>query len=199
MTVASSPLTIRSKCAILGPPGVGKTALTQMFHSDGTQYPKTYAMTLHADIHTKTVQIPDTTASVELYLMDIGGSDLFMDLLDKYILDTTCFALVFDITSRESFSGLQKWIGVIRNKAPYLKDAPSHGVLIGNKLEQASRRVVSTREGEEFAKVAGLAYFETSAATNTDVEAPFYYLSAAAHEYFLECVSGFKTISDAIS
>ncbi|KAJ3332177.1 Intraflagellar transport protein 27 [Blyttiomyces sp. JEL0837] len=36
--------TFRNKCIILGNPGVGKSSLVQVFHSDGTQYPKNYNM-----------------------------------------------------------------------------------------------------------------------------------------------------------
>jgi hypothetical protein len=35
---------LRGKCVVVGDPAVGKSALSQVFHSDGSHFPKTYNM-----------------------------------------------------------------------------------------------------------------------------------------------------------
>ena len=37
---------LRTKCAIVGDATVGKTSLTQMFVTDGREYPKNYNMVI---------------------------------------------------------------------------------------------------------------------------------------------------------
>ena len=55
------PLVIlRCKLVILGDACVGKTALTQVFHSGGSTYPKNYLMTTGAEFCVKQVPIPDS-------------------------------------------------------------------------------------------------------------------------------------------
>lgn len=38
------PLLLRAKCVLVGDSGVGKSAIAQSFHSDGTHFPKSYTM-----------------------------------------------------------------------------------------------------------------------------------------------------------
>ena len=46
-------------------------------------------------------------------------------------------------------------------------------VLVGNKIDLDSERAVSTEEGEEFAKVNNMQFFETSAKNGTNIEDVF--------------------------
>lgn len=46
-------------------------------------------------------------------------------------------------------------------------------MLIGNKVDLNHRRVVSTEEGQQFAKDNGLIFLETSAKTSANVEEAF--------------------------
>ena len=57
----------------MGDPAVGKSALTQMFHSNGQRFPKVYNMTCGVDFSAKAVKIPDTEEAVELHIFDTGG------------------------------------------------------------------------------------------------------------------------------
>ena len=78
-------------------------------------------------------------------------------------------ALVYDISDRESFTNIGKWLSYARSIRP------SHalpGVLIANKvdLKESGRMAISSEEGREFAEKQGLEYFETSAKENTGIE-----------------------------
>ncbi|KAI8820982.1 P-loop containing nucleoside triphosphate hydrolase protein [Fimicolochytrium jonesii] len=191
MTLANK-VVLRSKCVVLGNPGSGKSALVQMFHSDGSQYPKTYAMTIHCDVCVKVVNIPDTDVSVELFIHDVGGHDAFQEMWPRYIESATTFVLVYDVTSLDSFKALPKWIHLAQQRIKHISgktpttttNREITGVVVATKTDQTLRRVVSRKQGEEAARGFGLAYMECSAATNTDVDAPFYFLSAAFHEQF---------------
>ena len=63
----------RGKCIICGDSTVGKSALTQVFCSDGTQYPKSYSMTTGVDMSVKNVNIPESPDVVEMFLYDSAG------------------------------------------------------------------------------------------------------------------------------
>ena len=51
---------LRSKLVVVGDPTVGKSALIQSFHSDGTHFPKNYNMTTGVELCVKMVNIPDS-------------------------------------------------------------------------------------------------------------------------------------------
>ncbi|XP_073859943.1 intraflagellar transport protein 27 homolog isoform X13 [Macaca fascicularis] len=48
-----------------GDPAVGKTALAQIFRSDGAHFQKSYTLTTGMDLVVKTVPVPDTGDSVK--------------------------------------------------------------------------------------------------------------------------------------
>ncbi|KAL2917273.1 hypothetical protein HK105_203338 [Polyrhizophydium stewartii] len=179
----STKLILRNKCLILGNATVGKTALVQTFHSDGAQFPKTYGMTIHADVCVKPINIPDTNVTVEMFIFDLAGHDVFQEYLPKYCRSASSYILVFDVTNADSFKALPKWLQFVKQ----IKDLRGgRGVLVATKIDQAFRRSVTTQQGEEFAKQHNLMYFECSSATNSDVEAPFYFVANASHELFEE-------------
>ncbi|RKO94107.1 P-loop containing nucleoside triphosphate hydrolase protein [Blyttiomyces helicus] len=195
-TAAAGKLVLRNKCILLGNAGVGKSAITQMFHSDGTQYPKTYAMTIHSEVCVKVVNIPDTSVTVEMFLYDLAGHEVFQEHLPRYCEGAASFMLVYDVTNMDSFKNLTKWLQIARRGKA---GKASQGVLLANKIDQTSRRVVPSAMGEDFAKAQGLAYFECSAANNVDVDAPFYFLSNALHESFEETLRMFVKGGEAAS
>lgn len=55
---------LAAKCILAGDPAVGKTALAQIFRSDGAHFQKNYTLTTGVDLVVKTVPVPDTGDSV---------------------------------------------------------------------------------------------------------------------------------------
>jgi Ras-related protein Rab-2A len=96
-----------------------------------------------------------------------AGQESFRSITRSYYRDAAGALLVYDITRRDSFLHLTRW----------LEEAKQNGnpsmtiMLIGNKSDQEQRRAVSTKEGEEFALKNGLVFLETSAKTAVNVEA----------------------------
>jgi hypothetical protein len=84
-----TPLRLRCKVLLLGETTVGKTSICQTFCSNGTEFPKNYLMTICCDLQVKVVQIPDTSASVELFIYDCSGQDIFREQLIQ-IMDGAC-------------------------------------------------------------------------------------------------------------
>lgn len=90
--------------------------------------------------------------------------------------------LVCDLTNRDHFFALDRWLDEIRNNVHFSSDdhctvLPHHIpiVLVGNKLDQAlDHRVIQPLEGVEFVRHHRLVeYVETSAKTSTNVEKAF--------------------------
>ncbi|KAK9759802.1 Ras- protein Rab-2-B, partial [Basidiobolus ranarum] len=107
--------------------------------------------------------------NIKLQVWDTAGQESFRSITRSYYRGAAGALLVYDITRRETFEHLAKW----------LEDAREHSndnitiLLIGNKSDLEGKRAVSKEEGEEFAKEHGLFFLETSAKTSANVEEAF--------------------------
>ena len=63
----------RLRSSQVGDPAVGKTALVQMFNSNGQRFPKHYMMTLGVEFCVKSVMLQDADTNVELHIFDTAG------------------------------------------------------------------------------------------------------------------------------
>ena len=75
----------------------------------------------------------------------------------------------YDVTSRESFQSIDKWI----EDARALRDDDVLLILAGNKSDMSDRRQVSVEEGQEYAQRMNLLFFETSAKTGQNIKTLF--------------------------
>ncbi|XP_069685270.1 intraflagellar transport protein 27 homolog [Periplaneta americana] len=186
---------LRSKCVIIGNSTVGKTALTQVFLSDGRQFPKTYNMTFGVDLNVKTIAIPDTNDVVELYIYDSSGRDLYYDCLSKYWHEPNILLAVFDVTSELSLDSVSRWVAMVRSAMPQKAASIAPGVLFGNKTDLVERRAVSPKAGASVAEKLGLTYFEGSAKENQGIEEPFFLLAHEWHKLYNEKKTTFDLIT----
>ena len=104
-----------------------------------------------------------------LNLWDTAGQERFKSLIPSYIKDSAVAIVVFDITSRQSFQSVDKWI----EDAKYHREDEVLLVLVGNKSDLAEHRQVSTQEADEYAKSRGIMYFELSARAGHNIAYTF--------------------------
>ena len=105
----------------------------------------------------------------KLHLWDTTGRDNFRTITKAFIRGTACIFLVYDITSRDSFSHISQWI----TDAKQCCNPSALQVLIGNKLDLLTERMVSSEEATECAETNGLLYFETSAISGENIASAF--------------------------
>jgi transport family protein 27 len=179
---------LRCKLVVVGDEGVGKTALTQMFESEGSRYPKNYMMTVGTEFLVKQVRIPNTNVIVELFIYDCAGQAIFSlsDIQSKYYESACAFMVVYDVTNLKSFNQCSKWLSVVKSA----NSSPLVGAIVANKIDHRSsvgdsRVAVDEEKGRRLAQSqdGGVAYFETSAANNIGVDDPFKYI---ANEFYMK-------------
>ena len=76
---------------------------------------------------------------------------------------------MYDITKRQSFDHIPRWLEELRSHA----DKNIVIMLIGNKSDLEEQRAVTTEDAKEFAQKEGLFFLETSALEATNVEPAF--------------------------
>lgn len=161
------------KLLALGNSGVGKTALLYQY-TDGTFNAK-FVSTVGIDFRQKRVihrsQVTDgvigDSQRVHLQLWDTAGQERFRSLSTAFFRDAMGFLLVFDLTSNQSFTDIRNWLTLLQTNA--YCERPDM-ILVGNKKDLESQRVVSAEEAQKLADELNIPYVETSAATGEKVE-----------------------------
>ncbi|KAF1848363.1 ras-domain-containing protein [Cucurbitaria berberidis CBS 394.84] len=174
------------KLVVLGDGGVGKTALTIQLCLN--HFVETYDPTIE-DSYRKQVQIDGQSCMLEV--LDTAGQEEYIALRDQWIRDGEGFVLVYSISSRSSFTRIQRFHSQIQRVkettmagsptypgSPLSASSPAFGqapvMLVGNKCDRVTEREVSTQEGQALAKVLGCDFVEASAKNCVNVEKAFF-------------------------
>jgi len=153
------------KYIIIGDTGVGKSCLLLQFTDK--QFQPVHDLTIGVEFGARLITIDNN--QIKLQIWDTAGQESFRSITRSYYRDAAGALLVYDITRRESFNHLGRWLEEARqNGNPNMTI-----MLIGNKSDLEHRRAVSTKEGEIFAQENGLIFLETSAKSAANVETAF--------------------------
>ena len=91
--------------------------------------------------------------------------------------------IVYDVTDLDSFRAVETWMTEVDKFA----SGTVTKLLVGNKIDLASQRKVSTEQGLSLAKQYGIKFLETSAKTSTNVLECF---NAMTEEVYLRVAKG---------
>ena len=153
------------KYIIIGDTGVGKSCLLLQFTDK--RFQPVHDLTIGVEFGARMVQIDNR--QIKLQIWDTAGQESFRSITRSYYRGAAGALLVYDITRRETFNHLTRWLEEARQNA----NQSMVIMLIGNKSDLDHRRQVSKEEGEKFAKEHGLIFLETSAKTAANVEEAF--------------------------
>jgi small GTP-binding protein len=146
------------KVAVLGKGMVGKSSLTYKFINCNT--PKDHDPTIEDKYSTVTC-IDGSNYEVEI--LDTAGQDDYQSLMNYWITFGQAFILVYAINDKESFDALEdKREKILKMK----KDEVCPIVIVGNKCDLESQRVVRFEDAIALAKKWGCSNFETSVIVN---------------------------------
>ncbi|KAM9119717.1 ras-related protein Rab-37 isoform 1-T1 [Pangshura tecta] len=106
---------------------------------------------------------------VKLQIWDTAGQERFRSVTHAYYRDAQALLLFYDITSKKSFDNIRAWLTEIHEYAQ--KDVVI--MLLGNKADVSSERVIRMEDGESLAREYGVPFMETSAKTGMNVELAF--------------------------
>ncbi|KAK8624092.1 hypothetical protein V6N13_065449 [Hibiscus sabdariffa] len=154
------------KLLMIGDSGVGKSTLLLSFTSDTFEE---LNPTIGVDFKVKHVTIGEK--KLKLAIWDTAGQERFRTLTSSYYRGAQGMIMVYDVTRRDTFTNLSdiwaKEIDLYSTNQDCIK------MLVGNKVDKESERVVSKKEGIDFAQKYGCLFIECSAKTRVNVEQCF--------------------------
>jgi small GTP-binding protein len=149
------------KVVVVGDSGVGKTCLLLRYVRD--IYDPDTQPTLGVEFMTKILETE--RHRIQLQLWDTAGQELFRSVTRGYYRGSAGALLVFDISNRDSFDHIGRWLHDVREVAR--SDVVT--ILLGNKVDLADKRDVTFEEAQKFAQENKMKYFETSAKTGGQI------------------------------
>jgi len=162
------------KYIIIGDTGVGKSCLLLQFTDK--RFQPVHDLTIGVEFGARMINID--SKQIKLQIWDTAGQESFRSITRSYYRGAAGALLVYDITRRETFNHLTRWLEEARQNAN-----PNMVImLIGNKSDLEHRRQVTREEGEKFAKEHSLIFLETSAKTAHNVEEAFIQTAAKIYE-----------------
>ncbi|KAF8838749.1 ras-domain-containing protein [Paxillus ammoniavirescens] len=165
------------KFIITGDAAVGKSSL--LVRLTDQRFLSNPDPTLGVEFGSKLIEIPEEGKVVKLQCWDTAGTESFRSITRSYYRGAAGCLLVYDVTSRTSFTNAQSWLADVREHAdPHLTC-----ILVGNKVDLCEegtegtlshkRREVPTEEAERWAEREGLLFVEASAKSGRNVDSAF--------------------------
>ncbi|KAI4364242.1 hypothetical protein MLD38_020361 [Melastoma candidum] len=154
------------KILLIGDSGVGKSSLLLTYISSSAE---DVSPTIGVDFKIKLLKVGGKR--LKLTIWDTAGQEKFRTLTSSYYRNVQGIILVYDVTNRESFTNLgdiwAKEVELYSTNHNYVK------MLVGNKVDKDSERVVTMKEGMVLADETGCLFHECSAKTRDNIEKCF--------------------------
>ncbi|KAL2480571.1 Ras-related protein RABA4d [Abeliophyllum distichum] len=153
------------KIVLIGDSAVGKSQLLARFARN--EFNLESKATIGVEFQTKTLVIDNKTVKAQIW--DTAGQERYRAVTSAYYRGAVGAMLVYDMTKRQSFDHMARWLEELRGHA----DKNIVIMLIANKCDLGTLRAVPTEDAQEFAERENLYFMETSALEKTNVESAF--------------------------
>jgi len=149
------------KILLIGDSGVGKTSVILRFTKN--IFKDEFLNSIGVDFKSKDLNIDGK--KIKLQIWDTAGQERFRTITSSYYRGAHAIAVVFDVTNRQSYEHVQRWMSDI-NK--YAKENVLK-FLIGNKSDLVNDIKVLYEEARALASQMNTTYFSLSAKKNENI------------------------------
>lgn len=164
------------KLVVLGDSYVGKTNIVTRYFRDSFSLES--KATVGVEFFAKLLDYKDKKIKAQIW--DTAGQERYRSITNSYYQGSKGVLIIFDLSKLDSFNNVNRWV----NEYKMNSDSSSIMVLVGNKCDLIDQRVVTKEIAETKANQLSLAYFETSAKDNINVDLAFTsLLEQITHKY----------------
>eukprot|EP01059_Diplonema_ambulator_P010835 TRINITY_DN20865_c0_g1_i1.p1 TRINITY_DN20865_c0_g1~~TRINITY_DN20865_c0_g1_i1.p1 ORF type:complete len:236 (+),score=46.47 TRINITY_DN20865_c0_g1_i1:87-710(+) len=165
VTIKSPSEPYNFKILLIGDSLVGKSCLITRYADD--HFEPNFIATIGVDFKMKRLDLGEN--SFQLQIWDTAGQERFCNITRSYYRGCDAIIIVYDLTNRESFLHVEKWLVELEQNA----DDGTVKLLIANKSDLVEKRVITHDEGHRLATANNMSFIETSALTGDNVAEVF--------------------------
>ena len=143
------------KIILIGDTSVGKTNILSRYIND--KFSETSKSTVGVELATKVEHYNNKKIKIQIW--DTAGQERYKSITTSYYKGAKGAFIVYDITRKESFKNVDKWIKDLKE----FGDEDVTILIIGNKCDLEDEREVSIEEVKKKAELFDIGYCETSA------------------------------------
>ena len=154
------------KILVIGDTGVGKSNLLLRYVKN--EFAGDMRSTVGVEFGTKMMKIDGYEVKAQIW--DTAGQERYRAITSAYYKGAKGVLIVYDITRKNTFDNVDKWLNDFKMKC----DEDAAIIIVGNKSDLIEKREIDTEEAKNYASLHNLAFFETSAKENENVEKAFY-------------------------
>ena len=153
------------KLVLIGDSGVGKTNILSRYIRNEFSYSS--RSTVGVEFGSKIIKTNEKLIKIQIW--DTAGQERYKSITSAYYKGAKGAFVVYDITRKDTFVNVDKWIGELKS----IGNEDVFILLIGNKCDLEGQRQVSTEEVTKKAEQLKVAFCETSALDGKNIEYAF--------------------------
>ena len=148
MTAKDEEYDMIFKVVLIGDSGVGKSNIMSRYLKD--EFSIETKTTVGVEFGAKKIELNGNNIKAQIW--DTAGQERYKSITNAYYKGSKGALLVYDITKKDSFDNIDRWITELKNNG----DPEVTIILIGNKSDLDSERQVTKDEGQDKAKQYGI-------------------------------------------
>ena len=153
------------KVVIVGDSFVGKTNIMSKYLKN--EFQEDSKATVGVEFGSKQFKIEGHTIRAQIW--DTAGQERYKSITSAYYKGAKGAFVVYDITRKDSFDSVEKWVNDLISSA----DRKLTIIVIGNKNDLEEQRTITKEEGQEKANKLNVAFLETSALSGDNLDKAF--------------------------
>ena len=173
------------KIILIGDTATGKTNILSKYVNN--KFEEDSKATIGVELSTKSFTINNDTINAQFW--DTAGQERYKSITKAYFKGALGALVVYDITKKDTFENVDKWINDLKVSA----DEKISILLIGNKNDLENKREVSKENGEMKGKEYGIAFMETSALNGNNIELAF---KTLVEQVYNKCHKEFESVAN---
>ncbi len=154
-----------AKVILIGDSSVGKTNIMSKYLKN--QFNENSKATVGVEFGSKLFKLNGHNIKAQIW--DTAGQEKYKAITGAYYKGSKGAFVVYDITRKETFESVDKWINDLKSSG----DPKLIIIIIGNKCDLEEKREILKEQGEEKAKSFGCAFLETSALSGDNIDKGF--------------------------
>ena len=153
------------KVSIIGNGGAGKTSIYCSYRGGGVALtsPHEIQSTSELDRFKRHLKMGDKEMILDIW--DTAGQEKYRSFASCWLRNAHVVLLVYDLTDEASYTAISSWLATAKQYAKI----EAVFLLVGNKKDLETRRVVLEETASEFAEKNGLEYIECSGLTGYNI------------------------------